>query len=89
MAEPTNRPSIAALQDTVESLRAEINDLKNRPGYADVLANLRMDLEAVKEQLAAAKAKPAEPQKAPDNGKEKTAPAPPTGDTPRARFGFW
>ena len=83
------RPSIAALQDTVESLRAEINELKNRPGDADILANLRTELDAVKTQLAAAKAKPADPPKASDNGKEKTPPATATGDTPRERFGFW
>ena len=83
------RPSIAALQDTIESLRGEINELKNRPGDADILANLRTDLDTVKDQLAAAKAKPAESPKAPDNGKEKTPAQAATGGTPRARFGFF
>lgn len=74
---------------TIESLRGEINDLKNRPGYEDVLANLRTELDAVKAQLKAAKEQPAEPPKVSDNGKEKTPPATTPGDTPRERFGFW
>lgn len=80
------RPSIAALQETLDALRAEINDLKNRPGDADILANLRIELDAVKDQLAAAKAKPATE---PGNGKEKTPAPTATGEKPRARFGFW
>lgn len=90
---PEGRPSIAALTDTVEALRAEINDLKNKPGHGEELAALRAELQTVKDELAAAreanKAKPADPPKAPDNGQEKTALATTTGDKPRERFGFW
>ena len=77
------------MQETIESLRAEINELKNRPGDADILANLRTDLKAVQDQLAAAKDKPADPPKAPDHATEKTPAPAATGDKPRERFGFW
>jgi hypothetical protein len=52
---------------TIEALRAEINELKNRPGHADELAALRADLKAVQDELAAAKAKPADPKPEPDH----------------------
>ncbi|OGT60604.1 MAG: hypothetical protein A3E01_09385 [Gammaproteobacteria bacterium RIFCSPHIGHO2_12_FULL_63_22] len=86
MAGSENKTKADALTETVEALRAEINDLKNKPGHADELAALRADLQTVKDELAAAKAKPA-PE--PGNGKEKTPPATVTEDKPRERFGFW
>lgn len=87
MAGSEGRPSITALQETLQALRSEINDLKNRPGDADILANLRTELDAVKDQIAAARAAPKSAPES-DNG-QKTKTTHETGDTPRVRFGFW
>ena len=70
---------------TIESLRGEINELKNRPdANAARIEKLEVDLKATRDELAAAKN-----QRGPEPEK-KPAPAPaPQGEAKRERFGFW
>lgn len=83
---PEGRLSITALQETVESLRTELNEAKNAGATKAELEAICADIQTKLDQLAAAKAKPATE---PGNGKEKTPAPTVTGDQPRARFGFW
>ena len=71
MAGSENRPSVSALQETIASLRAEINELKNRPDPNEGrIAKLESELKATRDELAAAKAAPPAPAPEPEHGKE-------------------
>ena len=78
------RPSMAAMQETIESLRAEINEMKNGGGSAKEITALRTDLKALQDELAAAKQKSG-PAASDVNEKDPTTAGSPT----RFRFGFW
>ena len=88
MENPTDslqgRPSMTAMQETIESLRAEINEMKNSGGNAKEIPALRADLKALQDELAAIKRQPG-PATNHDNEKD----PPPAETPPRARFGFW
>lgn len=88
MEKPTDnlqgRPSMAAMQETIESLRAEINEMKNSGGNTKEVTALRADLKALQDELATEKRKPAP---AANDGNEKNHAQPET--PPRFRFGFW
>ena len=78
MAGSENRVNVTALQESIEALRSEINELKNKPGHEKEVAELRADLQSVKDELAKAKELPAPPapaKKEPHDVREKeTAP---------------
>ena len=78
------RPSMAAMQETIESLRAEINEMKNSGGNAKEITVLRADLKAIQDELAAATQKSG-PAANDENEKNHAQPETP----PRFRFGFW
>jgi regulator of replication initiation timing len=78
------RPTMAEMQETIGSLRAEINEMKNSGGNVKEITALQTDLKALQDELSAAKRKSA-PAANDDNEKDL-----PTAETPpRFRFGFW
>lgn len=71
MAGSETRPSIAALQETLGTIRSELNDLKNRPSQEKDVQEIVAQLKGIQEELASAKGTPPPtPTQTKDHGKQ-------------------